>query len=102
MSYICNALHNHITDVVTNALHDKVKSNITNITSGNRKAVLLFNMHCIQYVIGCILGPDSTEDPLETKILQQNMFLRLNYTRETLVSLVVVGWEHVFRRLGLV
>ena len=42
---------------------------------------------------------------LETKILQQSMFLRPNYTREmrvSLVSLVVVGWEHVFSRLGLI
>ena len=41
---------------------------------------------------------------LGTIILQQSMFLRLNYTREmcvTLVSLVVVGWEPIFRRLDL-
>ena len=42
------------------------------------------------------------ESALEAKIL---MFLRLNYSRKIhvlLMSLVVVGWEPVFRRLDLV
>ena len=35
---------------------------------------------------------------LKTKTLQQNMFSRLNYTRETpIVSLVFVGWESVLK-----
>ena len=29
------------------------------IASGNCNVLLLFNEHCIQYVIGCILGPNS-------------------------------------------
>ena len=37
--------------------------------------------------------------PFETKILQQSMFLKVNYTIER-VSLVVVSWEHVFRGLA--